>query len=67
MRIDTGIDTNAPATDEQIRDARSWVADCTWVEDANDLKRLSDEEIRAGIERNYDGGWKGFVEDGDYS
>lgn len=67
MRTDTGIDMNTLATDEQIRDARAWVADCTWVEDGEELKHLSDEEIRAGVERNYDGGWAGFVVDGDYS
>jgi len=57
----------ADATSEQMRDARNWAADCQWADDSEDLKGLSDDQIGRGVQKHYDGGWAGFIEDGDYS
>lgn len=43
--------------------ARDWVTDCMWKEDPEYLEDLTDEEIRRGVNRHYDGGWQQFVQD----
>ena len=43
--------------------ARDWVTDCTWREDPEDLDDLTDEEVRRGVNRHYEGGWQQFVQD----
>lgn len=48
-------------TQAQMHDARGWIADCTWADDVTDL---TDDEVLAGIERHYVGGWHQFVLDG---
>ena len=42
------------------REARDWIADC-W--DDVDVASLSDAEIRAGVQRHYEGGWAAFARD----
>ena len=42
--------------------ARAWIADCTWA-DQPDVDSLTDEQVKRGIERHYDGGWAGFIAD----
>lgn len=44
-----------------INEAREWIADAFSDVDAYEL---SDAEVQRGIERFYDGGWRGFVRDG---
>jgi len=46
-----------------IAEARGWIADCTWADDVN-VKALSTEQVKRGIQRHYDGGWAQFVKDG---
>ena len=46
-----------------MSEARSWLADLAWA-DEPDFAAMSDERIRAGVNRHYDGGWAGFVADG---
>lgn len=46
-------------SDQAMKDARNWVADCEWVEDPEDLEK--------GVNRHYSGGWDQFVEDGNYT
>jgi hypothetical protein len=48
-------------TKAQINEARSWIRDCSWLDKAEDLKDLTDEEVRRGIDRHYDGGWTQFI------
>jgi hypothetical protein len=51
-------------TEELLRDARSWIAEQTWVElDEFDIDTLDDDEVLAGIERHYDGGIRQFIAD----
>ena len=45
-----------------MREARGWIADCTWGDDP-DLEQLTDEQVRRGIQRHYSGGWATFVAD----
>jgi hypothetical protein len=45
-----------------IREARGWVADCEWADDF-EVDELTAEQIKRGIERHYDGGWRAFVAD----
>jgi hypothetical protein len=48
-------------TQAQINEARSWIRDCSWLDEAEDLEDLTDEEVRQGIDRHYDGGWTQFI------
>jgi hypothetical protein len=43
-----------------MAEARAWVADCTWA-DGDTCEYLSDDTIRHGIERHYEGGWAAFI------
>lgn len=43
-------------------EARGWISDCEWGDDV-DPDDLDDDEVRAGVERHYDGGWDAFVAD----
>ena len=45
-----------------IKEARAWLADLEWA-DEPDFAAMSDEQIRRGVQRHYDGGWAGFVAD----
>jgi len=51
------------ATAAQLAQARDWVADCQWVESAEELAELSDAAIVRGVDRHYEGGWPQFVAD----
>jgi hypothetical protein len=48
-----------------IDEAREWVKDCSWadIEEEEDVDDMSDDEIRAGVNRYYAGGWDQFVAD----
>lgn len=46
-----------------MSEARAWVADCEWAEDAEDVAALPDAAIRAGVARHYAGGWEAFARD----
>ena len=45
---------------ELMREAHGWVADCRWQDETD---HLTDEQIRAGINRHYSGGWAAFAAD----
>lgn len=47
-----------------LDEARGWIADCQWGDDV-DPDDLDDDEVRAGVERHYEGGWDAFVADVD--
>lgn len=45
-----------------IGEARGWISDCVWANlEPDDVDDLTDEEIRRGVQRHYDGGWDAFV------
>jgi hypothetical protein len=44
-------------------EARAWVADCEWGEDAATLAALPDAAVRRGVDRHYAGGWAQFLAD----
>ena len=46
-------------TTQNIKDMREWISDCQW-EDLDDVDDLSDMEVIKGVDRNYEGGLKGF-------
>jgi hypothetical protein len=46
-----------------MREARAWVADCEWGEDAATLAALPDAAVRRGVDRHYAGGWEAFARD----
>jgi hypothetical protein len=48
-------------TEAQIKEAKAWICDCSWLDEAEDLKDLTDEEVRRGIDRHYEGGWTQFI------
>jgi hypothetical protein len=48
-------------TKAQIIEARAWIRDCSWRDEAEDLEDLTDEEVERGIVRHYDGGWIQFL------
>lgn len=47
--------------------ARGWVADCEWKETLeygiDPAEEFTDQEIVAGIDHHYDGGWEQFCRD----
>jgi hypothetical protein len=43
--------------------ARAWAADCEWIEDAEDIADMTDEQVITGIAEHYDGGWAQFTRD----
>jgi hypothetical protein len=50
-----------------LRAARAWALENTWRENDEDpeyIAGLPDDQIQAGIEEHYEGGWKQFVLDG---
>jgi hypothetical protein len=53
----------AAAQAELISAARSWAADCEWL-DGEDIADMSDAQIVAGVEAHYDGGWAAFADAG---
>ena len=48
-------------TQAQIIEAQEWIRDCSWLDEAEDLEDLTDEEVRRGIDRHYEGGWIQFL------
>ena len=46
-------------------EARAWIADCTWADEV-DVASLTDDQVKRGVQRHYDGGWAGFIADGGY-
>ncbi len=42
--------------------AREWIADCGWADDV-DARLLTDAQVRRGVERHYDGGWRALMYD----
>lgn len=47
---------------ELISAARSWAADCQWL-DSEEIADLTDAQVVAGVQQHYDGGWAQFTED----
>lgn len=49
-----------------IEAMKEWILDCVWedIENEDDIHIMSDEQILAGIERNYSGGVAQFLADG---
>ena len=46
----------------QIQAAREWMKDCEWRDlDADEIDDLDADEVIAGVDRHYVGGWSGFV------
>lgn len=47
-----------------IADMRSWVAECVWrdIIDPEDIEDLTDYEIVRGIDLNYEGGVRAFID-----
>jgi len=45
-----------------IKEARAWLADLEWA-DEPDFAAMTDEQIKRGVSRHYDGGWAGFASD----
>lgn len=50
---------------ELIKAGLDWLHDCFDNEDG-ELDGLSDREVRAGVDRHYEGGWEQFLRDGFY-
>jgi hypothetical protein len=48
-------------TKAQIIEAQAWIRDCSWRDETEDLEDLTDEEVRRGIDRHYEGGWTQFI------
>ena len=44
-----------------LSEARDWIADCAWQDDADALAALTDQQVIHGINRHYAGGWDAFV------
>lgn len=53
-------------TQEQIEAMRDWAADCYSHDIFFDIDDLSDQEVIAEVESEYDGGISQFMEDGDF-
>jgi hypothetical protein len=45
----------------RINEAQAWIRDCNWLDEAEDLEDLTDEEVMQGIDRHYEGGWIQFL------
>lgn len=60
---------------QAFQDARDWAKDNVWKEyellhpldQSRAIDALSDEEIYTGVHNNYEGGWPGFLETGQYN
>ena len=51
---------------DTLEQARVWISECVWGDiDGDDIPRLSDAQVHAGINRHYAGGWAQFVSDGE--
>lgn len=56
-------------TQAQIDEAQAWIRDCSWLDEAEDLEDLTDEQVRRGIDsprerlcqRHYEGRWIQFI------
>jgi len=50
--------------DNDIQEARLWIADCVWgdLED-DEIDSLTASEVLRGISRHYEGGWAQFLAD----
>lgn len=45
-----------------LDEARAWISDCSWPDlDPEEVDDMTDEQIRRGVERHYDGGWDAFT------
>lgn len=49
-------------SDQLLREARAWIADCTWADDI-DAYSLTGDQVRRGVQRHYEGGWAAFAAD----
>lgn len=55
---------NVKPTADQLRDARDWLADCTWPDlTPAAAMRLPAARVVTGIEAHYSGGWAQFIAD----
>ena len=45
-----------------MTEARAWLADLEWA-DEPDFAAMSDEQVKRGVNRHYDGGWAAFAAD----
>lgn len=50
---------------EELLKARDWIFECDWpdIEDADDVRQLTDEQVARGIKRHY--GISEFIKDSD--
>lgn len=53
------------ATRAEIKAAREWVGECMWadINTDEDIDEMTDDEIVAGVDQHYDGGWRQFRSD----
>lgn len=51
-------------TPNVIAEMRDWLSDCQWADmSPEDFDDLTDDELRRGVERFYDGGMARFLTD----
>lgn len=61
--IDRESRAAATAQASLISAARSWAADCEWLDlDGEDIADMSDAQVVAGVEAHYEGGWAAFAD-----
>jgi hypothetical protein len=53
------------ASKELIEEARSWVRDCAWKEEPEELDEMTDQEILVGVHKHYEGGLLQFARNSD--
>ena len=57
---DAGYTPKSIYSPAQIEAMRDWAKECEWHEDEETIDEMSDEEIIAGVEKNYEGGVAAF-------
>lgn len=51
---------------EMIVACTEWIMDCEWADEDFDVSELTNNQIFVGVQRHYDGGLLGFLNDGTY-
>lgn len=46
-----------------LAEARAWVTECAWIEDAEEIDEMSDAAILRGVQRHYAGGLRQLARD----
>lgn len=60
--LDTRVEAEiGPQLTRVYAEAYAWIMDCEWADGPFDPDELTFAQVKAGINRHYEGGWNEFI------